>query len=132
MPSKKPFFISVVDDELDLVMMFKDFLSAIKDVEVFGFTDPELAFEHFATNEDNYLLVVSDFRMPRMNGIELFTKMKKSNPNVKTILITAFDMSDEIFQGGNCIDKKLQKPIRLPDLLSEINSLIVKSVSPQI
>jgi YesN/AraC family two-component response regulator len=112
--------------------MFKDFLSVIKEVEVFGFTDPELAFDHFAMNKDNYLLVVSDFRMPRMNGIELFTKMKKTNPNVKTILISAFEMSDEIFQGCNSIDKKLQKPIRLTDLLSEINDLITKSVPSQL
>jgi DNA-binding NarL/FixJ family response regulator len=113
-------------------MMFKEFLSTIEEVEVFAFTEPELAFEHFASNKDNYLLVVSDFRMPRMNGIELFTKMKKTNPNVKTILISAFEMSDEIFQGYNCIDKKLQKPVRLPDLLSEINGLLLQSAPSQI
>ncbi len=76
-------FISVVDDEADLVYLFKEALSTIKGVDVVAFTDSILALEHFQTNYMNYRCVVSDFRMPSMNGAELLDKMKQINPEVK-------------------------------------------------
>ncbi len=38
--------MSVVDDELDLMRLYKDALSQIEDITVHGFTDPTLALEH--------------------------------------------------------------------------------------
>jgi len=44
--SDKTQFISVVDDELDIMTLFRDALSQLQDVEVFGFTNSPLALEH--------------------------------------------------------------------------------------
>ena len=117
-------FISVVDDEADLVYLFKDALNVIKGVDVLAFTDPNLALEHFQTNHMNYRCVVSDFRMPSMNGAELLDKMKQINPEVKRILISAFEIEDEIFKNYQCIDKFLQKPILMTDLISEVQNMV--------
>jgi hypothetical protein len=46
-------FISVVDDELDIMTLFRDALSQLPDVEVFGFTNSPLALEHFKMNQSN-------------------------------------------------------------------------------
>ena len=117
-------FISVVDDEADLVYLFKDALNVIKGVDVLAFTDPNSALEHFQTNHMNYRCVVSDFRMPAMNGAELLDKMKQINPEVKRILISAFEIEDEIFKNYHCIDKFLQKPILMTDLISEVQNIV--------
>jgi two-component system, cell cycle response regulator CpdR len=62
--------IQVVDDEFDIVNVIKLYLQG-KGLNVFGFTDPLLALEHFRINCKNYMLIISDIRMPRMNGFEL-------------------------------------------------------------
>ena len=114
-------FISVVDD---LVYLFKEALSTIKGVDVVAFTDSILALEHFQTNYMNYRCVVSDFRMPSMNGAELLDKMKQINPEVKRVLISAFEIEDDIFKNYQCIDKFLQKPILMTELISEIQNIV--------
>ena len=65
--------IQVVDDEFDIVNIIKLYLQG-KGLIVFGFTDPLLALEHFRINFKNYTLIVSDIRMPGMNGFEFVGK----------------------------------------------------------
>ena len=69
-----PVFVSVIDDEADLACLFKEALSQIDGVQVFAFTDPLLALEHFQTNHQNYSVVITDYRMPGMTGMELLRK----------------------------------------------------------
>lgn len=64
-------------------------MSQIDGVEVFGFSDPSLALEHFQINHQKYIVVISDYRMAPMSGIELLGKMTDINPSVSRILISA-------------------------------------------
>ena len=57
-------FMSVIDDEPDIMCLFKDALSQMKDFRLFGFTDSMLALEHFIHNRSNYRLILSDYRIP--------------------------------------------------------------------
>jgi DNA-binding NtrC family response regulator len=117
--------VSIVDDEQDITILFHDALMSIKGITVFTFTDPQLALEHSQMNEHAYVLVIADFRMPELNGMELLRKMKELNKFVRTILMTAFALDDKIFQEygrREIINGFLQKPIRLKDLRNEVNS----------
>jgi len=117
--------VSIVDDEQDIIILFRDVLKSINGVTVFTFTDPRLALEHFQMNEHAYVLVISDFRMAELNGMELLKKMKESNKFVRTILMTAFALDDKIFKEyarREIINSFLQKPIRLNDLRDEVNA----------
>ena len=93
--SNKTQFISVVDDEADIAYLFRDVLSTIRGVRVFAFTDPVLALEHFQINYRNYKCVITDFRMPLMNGAQFLDKVKAVNPEVKRILISASKIDDD-------------------------------------
>ena len=110
----------VVDDEPDIVYLFKEALSQIGETNVFGFTDSMEALEHFKLNALNYSLILSDFRMPTMNGLKLLKTVKTINPLVRTVLMSAFDVSDEEFEECNCVNAFLQKPIAIPDLIKII------------
>ena len=117
-------FMSVVDDELDIMSLFKDALSQFGDISVFGFIDSKLALEHFKLHELEYCLILSDYRMPSMDGIVLLKKVKVINPTVKAILMSAFDVEDRFFEECKCVDKILQKPITIPELINEVEMLM--------
>ena len=85
--------VSIVDDDPDIVMLFRDALQSLSGITVLTFTDPILALEHFQLNEYAYVLVISDFKMPGLNG-EFLKKIKELNRFVRTILMTAFQIED--------------------------------------
>ena len=59
-----------------------------------------------------------------MTGMELLSKIKEINPAVTRILISAFEIHDELFQEYNCVDKFLQKPVLMIDLINEVRMLV--------
>ena len=117
--------IVVIDDDLEITLLFREALKDISRVKIFTFTDPVLALEHFQVNEYAYVLVISDFKMPGLNGMEFLKKIKALNPFVRTILMTAFEVEDKIFREytkNKIIDAFLQKPIGMHDLIKEVDT----------
>ena len=117
--------VSIVDDDPGTTIFFHEALQNIPGITVFTFTDPVLALEHFQDKGYAYVAVISDFKMPGLNGIELLKKIKDLNRFVRTILTTAFEIDDNIFQEytkKKIINGFLQKPIGLHDLIKEVNT----------
>jgi len=117
--------VCIVDDDPDIVLLFRDALKSISGITIFTFTDPILALEHFQVNEYAYVLVISDFKMPGLNGIEFIKKIKEYNRFVRTILMTAFQIEDKLFleyTKKKIINAFLQKPIGIHDLLKEVDT----------
>jgi len=115
--------IAIVDDEPDILKLYQDFFTKIKGISIFTFTDPLMALEHFRINKNEYVLVISDLRMPNLDGLELVKLIKDLNPLVRTILMTAFAIKDELIQEylrEEIINDILQKPILLPDLYDQV------------
>ena len=69
--------------------------------------------------------------MPTMTGMELLSKIKDVNPAVTRIMMSAFEIQDELFQEYKCVDKFLQKPVLMTDLINEVRTLITASNSKQ-
>jgi DNA-binding NtrC family response regulator len=116
-----------VDDELDIAVLLYDALHTIKEIQVFMFTDPGMALDHFKINSKDYVLLISDLRMPVINGLQLLKTVKDLNPIVRTILTTAFQMDNNLFQEytkKEIINGYLQKPIEMKQLLVEVNKQI--------
>jgi response regulator RpfG family c-di-GMP phosphodiesterase len=106
-------------------MFFHEALKSIPGISIFTFTDPILALEHFQVNEYAYVLVISDYKMPGLNGMELLRKIKDLNRSVRTILTTAFTIEDNKFHEytkKKIINGFIQKPIGLHDLIIEVNT----------
>ena len=118
--------VQIVDDEFDILNVLKLYLQKLG-LNVFGFTDPYLALEHFQINCKDYILVVSDSRMPGMNGFEFVRNIREIKPEVKVLLMTAFDMSTNIVSEellSTKIDGFIQKPVSN----KELNSIIRKHI----
>jgi DNA-binding NtrC family response regulator len=92
--------VSIVDDEIDTTKLFNDALcGSIDGITVVTFNDPVIALQHFTDNKENYALIISDLTMPNLNGLELLKKIKKLNEKVRTILINANEIeNDVVFQ----------------------------------
>jgi DNA-binding NtrC family response regulator len=109
---------AVIDDDVDITVIFRDSLKSIG-VTVFTFTDPVAALEHFEVNKQNYYLIISDLKMPGIDGLELLKKVKENNPLVRTLLMTAFEIDDKVFKEymkKKIIDGFIQKPVKLAAL----------------
>ncbi|MFL6403888.1 MAG: response regulator [Nitrososphaeraceae archaeon] len=107
--------VLVLDDDLDVVAVMKHSLQK-HGYHVFGFTDPLLALEHLMINSKDYSLVISDIRMPVMNGLEFVKKVREILPSIKILLMSAFDIKDSQFSQILLplkVDGCIQKPISL-------------------
>lgn len=106
-------------------ILFRDASQTTLGVTVFTFTDPILALEHFQINDFAYVLVISDFKMPGINGIDFLKRIREKNRFVRTILMTAFTIDDKMFREytkDKIINTFLQKPIGIYDLLKEVDT----------
>jgi two-component SAPR family response regulator len=102
--------VMVLDDEGDIVFIIRETLKLAR-YSVFAFTDPELALEHLKNNVERYGLIISDVRMPKMNGIEFVEKVRTFAPNISIILMSAFSMAELDIRPELRIAELLEKPI---------------------
>lgn len=89
--------ILVVDDEYDIANLVKKSLE-VNGHKVCGFTDANAAFNHFSSEDGHHHnIAISDIRMPGINGYEFVTQVKKINPKVRVILMSAFEIQNKEF-----------------------------------
>jgi len=118
----------VVDDERDILSIVKRGLESKNRFQVETFIDAESALESLKDNSDEYYdLVLTDIRMPKINGFELYRRIKESNPTMKIVFITAFEINKEEFSkvipSLDVIDF-ISKPVSMSSLISKLNSIL--------
>ena len=125
--------LMVVDDEKDILRIIKRDLEANNNntFEVDTFCSSELALQAFDSHpKDYYDLILTDIRMPKMNGFELYRRIKEKNPSMKIAFITAFEINKEEFNKVlPSIDVKdfIIKPISMSDLIVKLKSIVRRS-----
>jgi DNA-binding response OmpR family regulator len=114
--------ILIVDDEPDIALAFKIGLEDSGFV-VDTFNEPKVAFSNFKS--DFYELLLLDIKMPKLNGIEFYQRMKEVDKKVKVLFITASEIyyyekiAKEVFPllGAK---RLLRKPIKIEVLVRSI------------
>jgi CheY-like chemotaxis protein len=122
-------YILAVDDDPDIVTLIEQTLRKYG-FKASAFTNPPMALEHFTKNHNNCSLILSDIRMPGMNGYEFVTQVKKVNPQVKIILMSAFEIQDKEFHNilpDIKVDAFLRKPFHIHQLNEVIEKINIKS-----
>ena len=117
--------VGVIDDDIDITTLFHDVLCEnIIEASVYAFNDPVVALKHFAENESNYALMISDLKMPGLNGLELLKKIKASNPKVRTILMSAYNFDEDPtyqkYMKEGIIDATIEKPVTINRLCQRV------------
>jgi DNA-binding NtrC family response regulator len=121
--------VGIIDDELDITQLYQDAIYGhINGISVVCFNNSVTALEHFKDNKEDYALVISDLRMPNLNGLELLKKIRMLNSNVRTILVSAYEVQeDEIFQRymkEGIIDLFIEKPIPIDWLRQKVREQV--------
>ena len=119
--------ILAVDDENAIIDIIKQSLQR-QEFKVCTFTDPFAALAHFSSDstEDYHHIVLSDIRMPGMNGYESVRKVKEDDPKVKVILMSAFEIQEKEFHNllpHFKVDAFLKKPFSIQQLNDAVQKI---------
>ena len=129
-PQKHSTKILVVDDEPDTLFTYESFLSD-EGYNVKTFSDPQEALKHFFQLHDpssHYKLALLDIRMPKLNGLQLFHKMKAFSPKIKIMFCSALDVAQEVTSVLPDIEYEhfIRKPVEREHFINKINSALNK------
>jgi DNA-binding NtrC family response regulator len=124
------YYILLVDDEKDILDLFTEYLSS-NGFNTISFQNPLDALEYFYKNQSNCSLVITDYKMPQMSGIDLIKKIKDTNCQIRTIVISAFIKDNLPYDKSyiTTVDRILEKPVYLDKLKNVIQELFQQSIS---
>lgn len=115
--------ILVIDDD-EIVRQVLEMLLKDLGYEVISSSDPYEAISIFDLNKDSIDLVISDMIMPKLNGKELFYRIKEIKKNLRFILLSGYTKNNVDEKFLNDIDLFLEKPIRKDVLEKEIKKCL--------
>src|SRR5215216_2103475 len=120
--------ILLVDNEVDITYALTNALENYG-FNIEAFNDPILALNSYKSNY--YDLVILDIKMPKMDGFELYNKIKEKDPKAKICFLTATEIYYEKFRKlrtglGKTIDEDyfIQKPINIEDLIKKLTFIM--------
>ena len=118
--------ILIVDDEKDLLYVLQEQLSTWYKVEAFDNPQDAIRYAESKLRSSNYFdIILSDIRMPGMDGSEFARVMKKMFPKAKIILMTALMLMKEEFE-KNKLDVPADDIIVKPFAVSQLVITIIR------
>lgn len=117
-------YILFVDDEPEITFMGKKMLEKLG-YKVSIKSDSLSALEDFKNDPKKYSLLVTDQKMPDIQGTELAYRMKEINPGLKVIIITGYgdNLSEDVLS-KNGISEVIYKPMVLDDFSKVIRKVL--------
>ena len=117
----------VVDDETDLLVITSKMLNQ-NGYTVHAFESPAKALIHVKDNAcKDCSIVISDIRMPGMSGFDLVRQIKEQSPEIRIILMTAFNINKEeaqIISLSTKINAFLNKPFATAQLMQALKECL--------
>lgn len=121
-PSPKP-LIFVVDDEPLLIELAAALLEPAG-YAVKTFHDPEAALKAFTSSDPRPALVITDYAMHRMTGLDLIRECRQINPDQKAILVSGTVDEDVYHNSRTKPDRFLAKPYQSKQLIAMVQSVL--------
>ncbi len=117
--------ILLAEDDLDFGYILKKYLE-MNDFEVFHKTDGVEALHFFENNKID--ICILDVMMPKMDGFELSKKIKKQNPFMPLLFLTAKRMKEDVVTGLKIgADDYITKPFEVEELVLRIKNILFRS-----
>jgi two-component system OmpR family response regulator len=117
--------ILLAEDDSNLGNLLKNYLTA-KSYETVLFIDGKLALEAFSNEHFN--LCILDIMMPEMDGLTLAREIRKINPEMPIIFLTAKSQKEDILEGFKAgADDYITKPFSMEELLYRIQAILKRT-----
>ncbi|MGZ5486051.1 MAG: response regulator [Nitrososphaeraceae archaeon] len=118
----------IIDDDKDITNLFAIFLESNGYI-VNAYTNPVEAINNFRKNSHD--LIILDLKMPQMDGMTFYKKIKEIDNNVIICFTTAdINYIEDLSKGITDIEKiLLYKPVLLKDMKNKIDSLLLDETS---
>jgi CheY-like chemotaxis protein/predicted transcriptional regulator len=121
--------IMLVEDEEDTLITYKKFLleAAAEEYSVNAFTDSYEALKHFINlNHSYYDLLITDIRMPGLNGLQLYQKLRTIDNSIKVVFVSALDSLQEMVSIFPDLDFNniIRKPVTQEDFLDKVKTAL--------
>ena len=112
--------VVLVDDEFSYIDLLQQLLGEHLDRPVHGFTKPSDALRGLP--KLNVGLIITDFQMPDMNGLQFIAAVQKINPAIPCIMITAYNMTftDRELAAVPSLKVVIRKPFKWTVLAEEV------------
>src|SRR5688572_667129 len=121
--SNNPSFIYLVDDE-ELVLDVAEATLEPEGFRIKKFADPEEAWKSFQKEKTKPSLLITDYAMGKMNGLELIERCKDEHPLLKTLLISGVASAEVQLTAGVPADRYLAKPYPPQTLTDAVRQLL--------
>ena len=119
-----------VDDETDVVDVEKELLECLG-YKVTAITSSREAISRFSLDPAGYNLVITDYNMPELNGLELTCQLKHLSPQTPVVLVSGYlNLTGEAARQAG-VDAAMTKPIHLKELGSVVRKALELSRSKQ-
>ena len=119
--------ILLAEDDNNLGLLLRNYLTA-KNYETVLFINGNLALEAFPTG--SFGLCILDIMMPEMDGIMLAREIRRLNPDIPIIFLTAKNQKEDIIDGFKSgADDYITKPFSMEELLYRIEAIIRRTTS---
>jgi CheY-like chemotaxis protein/predicted transcriptional regulator len=128
--SSSSFKIMLVEDEQDTLLTYKKFLlesDVSERYTVDAFTDSYEALKHFINlNHSYYDLLITDIRMPGLNGLQLYQKIKAIDNTIKVVFVSALDALQEMVSVFPDLDFSniVRKPVTQEDFTDKVKTVL--------
>ncbi|MCB2193368.1 MAG: PAS domain S-box protein [Deltaproteobacteria bacterium] len=110
--------VMVVDDDHGVLNVYTSFLKRAG-MEVFSYDDPKLALEAFEKNPTSIL--VTDLKMPGINGLEVLKEAKRIKPNVEVVVVTGHGDKESVVAAMRMgASDYLEKPVQMAELQNAV------------
>ncbi|HXH72513.1 MAG TPA: ATP-binding protein [Mariprofundaceae bacterium] len=119
----RPCRILLVDDAPDVLSIHQALLKRLKH-EVETALNGQQALEIFQKSSNPFDLVITDYRMPRMSGLELATAIRSESPDIPILIITAYGEEEQLQKAGTQGIRLLNKPVSLAKLGQTIRDIM--------
>ena len=113
----------LVDDDREVLAVMSEVIPMLGGSDVVCFSNPMEAIHALRDNPFAFDLVISDFDMPELDGVEMCHVLRGLAPNLRTILATGNSGFTEADAGGQGFDALLHKPYPISALQAALNKM---------